>query len=273
MSSEKDTILARIREALEMRGSGNRSTLHNEEEIIREAKGQGSSLQHIVSRLAIREALQKKGQSSENSENSTESNQSKETPCSVAACLPAVGATFDERLALFASNAATLAATFHNCASRDEALAVLNRIAADEAWKVVASHAAPVLAELAKDIGNGISFFPTDKPYDKASLEKCDASLTTCECLVAQTGSVMVSSAATGGRALSVLPPHHVVIATRDQLLPDLAAAYAFVRGKYGDKLPSMVSFITGPSRTGDIERILVLGVHGPRKLTVILVP
>jgi len=224
MNSEKDTILARIREAVKS----------------------NESLRLSVAREP--EAL-------------------------VTNCLPPVGTTPAEQLALFASNAAALAATFHDCASRSDAIAVLRGIAEDEGWRYVALHGAPVLEDFANGVGGNVGFFLTDRPYDKASLEKCDAALTTCECLVAQTGSVMVSSAATGGRALSVLPPHHVVVATRSQLLPDLAAAYAFVREKYGGKLPSMISFITGPSRTGDIERILVLGVHGPRKLTIILIP
>jgi L-lactate dehydrogenase complex protein LldG len=66
-----------------------------------------------------------------------------------------------------------------------------------------------------------------------------------------------------------VLPPHHVVIARRGRLLPDLPAAFEFLKEKYAPDYPSFTSFITGPSRTGDIERILVLGAHGPRKLTI----
>jgi L-lactate dehydrogenase complex protein LldG len=91
-----------------------------------------------------------------------------------------------------------------------------------------------------------------------------------CDALIAQTGSVLVTSRSAGGRALSVLPPHHVVLAQRDQLVPDLPAAFDLVKKKYADNYPSMISFITGPSRTGDIERILVLGAHGPKKLTVL---
>lgn len=54
-------------------------------------------------------------------------------------------------------------------------------------------------------------------------------------------------------------------------MVPDLTAAFEHVKQKYGTKFPSFISFITGPSRTGDIERILVLGAHGPKRLTVIL--
>jgi len=88
---------------------------------------------------------------------------------------------------------------------------------------------------------------------------------------VAQTGSVILTARTGGGRALSVLPPHHVVIARREQLLPDLPAAYEFVQQRHGAEWPSLTTLITGPSRTGDIERIIILGAHGPKKLTVVL--
>jgi L-lactate dehydrogenase complex protein LldG len=81
-----------------------------------------------------------------------------------------------------------------------------------------------------------------------------------------------VTNRSAGGRALSVLPPHHVVLARREQLLRDLPAAFELLKKKYAANFPSMISFITGPSRTGDIERILVLGAHGPKKLTIFLV-
>jgi L-lactate dehydrogenase complex protein LldG len=113
----------------------------------------------------------------------------------------------------------------------------------------------------------------TNAGYDKDALESCDAGLTECESLVAQTGSVCVTARSSGGRALSVLPPHHIVIAKKEQLVSDLAAAYEHLAEKYGANYPSFISFISGPSRTGDIERILVLGAHGPKKLTVLLVP
>ena len=58
----------------------------------------------------------------------------------------------------------------------------------------------------------------------------------------------------------------------KKELLAGLPEAFALVKSKYGANYPSLISFITGPSRTGDIERILVLGAHGPKKLTVIII-
>jgi L-lactate dehydrogenase complex protein LldG len=96
-----------------------------------------------------------------------------------------------------------------------------------------------------------------------------DLGVTSCDCLVAQTGSVIVSTLSAGGRALSVLPPVHLVIARREQIVPDLTAALALLRKRYDARWPSALSVITGPSRTGDIEKILVMGAHGPKRLVV----
>ena len=61
-------------------------------------------------------------------------------------------------------------------------------------------------------------------------------------------------------------------LARREQLVADLPAAFDLLKQKYSGNYPSMISFITGPSRTGDIERILVLGAHGPKQLTIFLI-
>ncbi len=181
--------------------------------------------------------------------------------------LPAVGESFDEQLALFRANAADLRADFHLLNGRDELAPRLRQLAQTEGWKRVASHRGE-LAKLGCDALNLPVLF-TDAPYDALALEACDVGITECDALIAQTGSVLVTSRSAGGRAASVLPPHHVVLARRDQLLGDLPAAFDLVKRKYSPGYPSFISLITGPSRTGDIERILVLGAHGPKKLTV----
>ena len=92
------------------------------------------------------------------------------------------------------------------------------------------------------------------------------------ELLVKKLGAILVSSASSGGRALSILPHVHVVVEDAGQVVPDLGSALALAKARHGDQMPSMLSFITGPSRTGDIERILVLGAHGPKELYLVLV-
>jgi len=181
--------------------------------------------------------------------------------------LPPVGLTLDEQFALFARNAAELRATFKLLRDEVELRSELAALAAAEKWTRVASHAGQLAGDQAKALGLPVLF--TDGCYDKAELGRCDVGISECDALVAQTGTVVVTSRTAGGRALSCLPPHHVVIARRGQLVPDLPMAFTVIKEKHGAKFPSMISFITGPSRTGDIERILVLGAHGPKKLTI----
>jgi L-lactate dehydrogenase complex protein LldG len=187
------------------------------------------------------------------------------------AWLPSVGPGIDDQIALFAQNSIGLKTDFRAVASMEEAAAQLAVLAMENQWKRVASHHHPLASPLAEKLG--LPCVLTDAGYATADLESCDAAITGCDALVSQTGSVLVTTQSAGGRALSVLPPHHIVIAQRSQIVPDLAAALQLARKRYALNWPSFLSFITGPSRTGDIERILVLGAHGPKKLTVFLLP
>jgi len=100
--------------------------------------------------------------------------------------------------------------------------------------------------------------------------EASQATITLCEALVAQTGSVLVS-AANGGRQATVIAPAHIAFAKLDQLVPDLEAVFARVYERGIASKNSYVCLITGSSRTADIEKILIMGAHGPRRLIVVL--
>ncbi len=110
-------------------------------------------------------------------------------------------------------------------------------------------------------------------PYrsTQVNFEEVEASITGCDALIARNGSIMLSNANESGRRLGVYPPVHIVIARASQLVMDLKHGMAVVRQKYGADLPSMISTITGPSRTADIEKRLVLGAHGPKELYLFL--
>jgi L-lactate dehydrogenase complex protein LldG len=205
-------------------------------------------------------------------------------PVGLREVLPVSGTTFEERLALFRRNATDLKAQFHLTKTPEEAAGLLRELRDKENWKKIAFHPGQLVdrvLELAgSDAGAPSQNHPalalpglcTDKPYETRELESCSVGLTQCDALIAQTGSVLITSRSGGGRALSVLPPHHVVLASSSQLIADLPEALALLKRKYAPDYPSFISFITGPSRTGDIERILVLGAHGPKRLTIILV-
>jgi L-lactate dehydrogenase complex protein LldG len=103
-------------------------------------------------------------------------------------------------------------------------------------------------------------------------LSNCDASVTSCEALIARTGSIIMSATQALGRTASVYAPVHICIAYINQLVYDIKDALLLVQEKYGTNLPSLITFATGPSRTADIEKTLVVGVHGPKEVYVFLV-
>jgi L-lactate dehydrogenase complex protein LldG len=109
-----------------------------------------------------------------------------------------------------------------------------------------------------------------DFPDDCQEFAAFEVGITPAERLVARTGSIFLRSDRSGGRQLSVLPPVHVVVATASQLVSSLGDALDQFANDAG--ACSFATFVTGPSRTADIEKILVLGAHGPKRLVVVLV-
>ncbi len=103
-------------------------------------------------------------------------------------------------------------------------------------------------------------------------LPSCDVSITGCEYLVARTGTIVMSAAQQSGRTTSVYAPIHICIAYNSQMLFDLKDALQFLKEKYARKMPSLITFASGPSRTADIEKTLVTGVHGPKEVYCFLV-
>lgn len=218
----------------------------------------------------IREALKIAAPHPHNAESSASAGASKQGQDGPQQWLPPVGKTVEDQIELFRQNAQALKAHFQVCADLPAAIQCIKKLAADEGWKKVGFHD----GELTGAVVAGLSLqsVKTDGGYALDALEDCDAGITECEALIAQTGTVLVSGRRSGGRALSVLPPHHIVLARRSQMMPDLTTALQRVRQNLPTEFPGILSLITGPSRTGDIERILVLGAHGPKQLTILLV-
>jgi L-lactate dehydrogenase complex protein LldG len=112
----------------------------------------------------------------------------------------------------------------------------------------------------------GYPFYETDKDFEQA-----EVGFTLCDALVARNGSIMLTNAGMAGRRLSIYPSVHIVLAYTSQLVLDLKDGFKLINEKYTRRLPSMITTITGPSRTADIEKTLVLGAHGPKELFVFL--
>ncbi len=104
----------------------------------------------------------------------------------------------------------------------------------------------------------------------REQLALCDLAIVEAECAVASSGTVAIVATPTRPSSLTLLPPVSVILVNADRLVPDLAAAIAMIGPRAITN--HRVAFITGPSRTADIEKRIVLGVHGPRELYVALI-
>jgi L-lactate dehydrogenase complex protein LldG len=163
----------------------------------------------------------------------------------------------------FAEQFNALGGRFIFCVNRQELAFQFNSLVKKQGWEKVFC-AEPALQEM---IGTQLP----DR-FTREDLASCDVSVTTCECLVARTGSIVLSAALEMGRTASVYAPIHVCIAFTSQLVYDVKDGIRLVKEKYKGNLPSLITFATGPSRTADIEKTLVVGVHGPREVYCFLV-
>jgi len=155
-----------------------------------------------------------------------------------------------------------------------ELFEVGNTAEAGQQIQKLLSEASPVLAqnhplvrEVLPSVQADIDFYPGLK-LTAPEFAEYRTAISVADCLVARTGSIVLNSRSAGGRRLSVLPPLHIVIAKSNQLVSSLSEAIALYRKTEMDW--SYAVIITGPSRTSDIEKQLVLGAHGPKRLVVI---
>jgi L-lactate dehydrogenase complex protein LldG len=163
----------------------------------------------------------------------------------------------------FAENFTKLLGKFSFCADRKELAEQLNILAKAREWNNIFCREATIKHDLHT---NGFSNF------EGPDVHTCDASITSCELLIARTGSILMSTAQKSGRTTSVYAPVHICIAYTDQLVYDIKDGLEFIRRKYKDNIPSLITLATGPSRTADIEKTLVVGVHGPKEVFCFLV-
>ena len=168
----------------------------------------------------------------------------------------------EEPIVVFAEEFTKLQGKFAYCTGEEDLKIQLANVITGNKWRKV------FCRELAfKEILKDISM------EDYNDLPSCDVSVTGCEFLVARTGTMVLSAAQESGRTTSVYAPIHICIAYTNQLLYDVKDALVALKEKYGnDGFPSFTTFASGPSRTADIEKTLVTGVHGPKEVFCFLV-
>jgi L-lactate dehydrogenase complex protein LldG len=163
----------------------------------------------------------------------------------------------------FAQRFTNLQGKFVFCENYKELVSQLDQIVASNQWSKVYCKEEGLRKTLAENQFTN---------YSHNNLATCDTAITTCEWLVARTGSIVMSAAQESGRTVSVYAPVHICIAHTSQLVYDVKDALLKAREKYSGNLPSLITFATGPSRTADIEKTLVVGIHGPKEVYVFLV-
>ncbi len=149
----------------------------------------------------------------------------------------------------------------HICKNDTELTEQLEELIRKNGWKNI----------LCRDTQLQHQFSNSFESIDESDFGNVEVGITRCEFLIARSGSIMVSSAHESGRLLNVFPPVHIVVAQASQLVAYLEDAIENFKHLYGTSLPSQATVITGPSRTADIEKTLVMGAHGPKELILLL--
>jgi L-lactate dehydrogenase complex protein LldG len=169
----------------------------------------------------------------------------------------------DDMAVQFAQEFTKLQGRFTYCADEKEMLQQLFDLIETAQWNKIVCREQQLKTLLQKQ-KPGFVFYN--------DLAGSDVSITGCELLVSRTGTVVLSSANESGRTTSVYAPLHICIAYAPQLVYDIKDALQYLKEKYNGNLPSFITFATGPSRTADIEKTLVVGVHGPKEVYVFLI-
>jgi L-lactate dehydrogenase complex protein LldG len=167
----------------------------------------------------------------------------------------------EELPVLFAKEFISLQGKFSYCKNLDDLKNQLQTLIAQKGWTKI-FYKQNIFEQQLKELSIAA--------YD--DLPSCEVSITDCESLVARTGTMVLGTAQASGRTTSVYAPIHICIAYTSQVFFDVKDALVSLKEKYGDAFPSFVTFASGPSRTADIEKTLVTGVHGPKEVFCFLV-
>ncbi|MBZ5619766.1 MAG: lactate utilization protein [Acidobacteriia bacterium] len=143
-------------------------------------------------------------------------------------------------------------------------------VAAAIAGKTAVASNAPYLADCGITSLPGVRSGITDRAELRDLCASCDIGITSADYALADTGTLVMLSSPQEARMISLLPPAHIAVLPRERILSGLDELFSILPDP-ASQTSSMV-LITGPSRTADIEQILVRGVHGPGQLTIVVV-
>lgn len=195
------------------------------------------------------------------------------TPPAVDESLVRLASANDDLVGLFAERAAQVGMKVTRCTRAqviEQFEAVLEEIGVQ---RMTLADSTPYLDELkAAAQKRGIEL--ADWHHDRSLAEHYASEAGVCgvHAALAETGSLICNSDARNGRGHSLIPESHIAIVRRGDLVPDLLDYFSRIKGTAPAELPSAQAIITGPSKTADIEGVLITGIHGPGRVFILLV-
>lgn len=163
----------------------------------------------------------------------------------------------EELTVLFAENFTAVQGQFVYCSDEKDMTEKLAWLQTQRKWGKIFCREATLIDTLQQQDFHGLEF---------SQFMQSEVAITGCERLIARTGSLLMSSAQQSGRTTSVYTPIHICIAYTSQLVYDIYEGLNYVQ-RANASLPSLITLATGPSRTADIEKTLVVGIHGPKEV------
>jgi len=193
----------------------------------------------------------------------------------------AQGKSLDELQETFRSSLETVLGEFARCSHFDDAVQKVSHLFGEVGATKIGVLDRPLSRQIAQSLQ-----IPLEKKFASdevcpETLACCDAAIVTPEFLLADTGSCLFSAPTAFDRLLCYITPLCVVVASKEMLREHLPHAWSELKSRFGseatiqqqDDAQTTGEFLlmTGPSRTADIEKVLILGVHGPRRVVVFL--
>jgi L-lactate dehydrogenase complex protein LldG len=176
-------------------------------------------------------------------------------------------ADLEDRIESFCARVEALAGKAYRATSDDDARDYVAGVLAGRS--TIASNA-PILRECGVTALDGVMTGITDRLELRSLCERSACGITGADYALADTGTLVMLASPQEARMISLLPPMHIALVARDRLLSGLDELLSILPHP-AEQTSSMV-LITGPSRTADIEQILVRGVHGPGEIHVVVV-
>jgi L-lactate dehydrogenase complex protein LldG len=177
----------------------------------------------------------------------------------------------DNLIDIFHNQLTKLSGEFYIVNNKIEAVKKLHLLLKNVHPTLCKAHKYPLIEELKKtdpEIADYLTFIDGEE-ISSEEFAAIEVGISGADYLIARTGSILLRAISAGGRRLSVLPPTHIVIADEKQIVASLDAAFNLLnqdKDTWG-----YATIISGPSRTSDIEKQLVLGAHGPKRLIVLI--